>query len=358
MEIADDTTDGGNGMTPPSVAERSLAEILSQPAVWRASLKQLLAQRSELEECARLLGGVEPVMTGSGTSYYCARIAAAVYTRLNGRTARGIAACDVMTFPDAILPRQTKCALVAFSRKGQNVEPIEAARYARDVLGSKVIGISCTPNSDLLAFCDATLVVPEAAETTRYMTRSFSTMLLAGELLAAVKAGDGEFEQALLELPAAAERIIQRYQATLMKMAEESNCDQYIYLGLGPYYGLAAESMLKIKEMAQTPAEAYHTIEMFHGPSHAVNNRSLITLLLSDTARDRELAIVDRIKALPSPPPVKIICEQATPEITKRADFVIELNSGLPEYARALLVMPITQLFGYYRALATGKELH
>ena len=345
-------------MSELSIRERTIAEILSQPTAWEKNLALLMAERKLVEECASALGDAPPVMTGSGTSYYCARTGASVYTRLNGVASRGIAACDIMCFPDAVLPKGSRGALVAISRKGANVEPIEAARYCRQALGSRIIAISCTAESELVKFADLSLVLPDTSETTRYMTRSFTSMLLACELLAAVKAGDKAFENDLLRLPALAERLIDRWGGALKQIADEGRYNQYIYLGLGPYYGLAAESMLKTKEMAQTAAEAYHTIELFHGPNHAVNRESLIILLLSDTACERELGIMDRVRALPSPAPIMIICEQATPEIRKRADFVIELNSGLPEYARGLLVMPLTQLFGYYRSVALGKELH
>jgi len=36
---------------------------------------------------------------------------------------------------------------------------------------------------------------------------------------------------------------------------------------------------------------------------------------------------------------------------------VFELQSGLSEYSRLVLVMLLTQLYGYYRALAVGKDI-
>jgi fructoselysine-6-P-deglycase FrlB-like protein len=34
----------------------------------------------------------------------------------------------------------------------------------------------------------------------------------------------------------------------------------------------------------------------------------------------------------------------------------IELNSGIAEYARNVLYLPVLQLFAYYRAVANGKN--
>jgi glucosamine 6-phosphate synthetase-like amidotransferase/phosphosugar isomerase protein len=54
---------------------------------------------------------------------------------------------------------------------------------------------------------------------------------------------------------------------------------------------------------------------------------------------------------------IKIICEESSPEILKLANDVFELKCGLSENATPILIMLLTQLYGYYRALATGKDI-
>jgi len=49
------------------------------------------------------------------------------------------------------------------------------------------------------------------------------------------------------------------------------------------------------------------------------------------------------------------VCEKQTEEIAANSDYVIELESGLSDYGRLLLTMPLLQLLAYHRALAIGK---
>jgi fructoselysine-6-P-deglycase FrlB-like protein len=113
--------------------------------------------------------------------------------------------------------------------------------------------------------------------------------------------------------------------------------------------------MLKIKEMACTPAEAYHGMELMHGPKYAVNKETLIMYLLSDSVQDNELRLLNRIKELGGH--IGIICEKAPPHVMQLSDDVFELQSGLSENARLVLVMLLMQLYAYYRSLAVGRDI-
>jgi glucosamine--fructose-6-phosphate aminotransferase (isomerizing) len=128
-----------------------------------------------------------------------------------------------------------------------------------------------------------------------------------------------------------------------------------VYLGQGPFYGIACESMLKLKEMACTAAEAYHSMELMHGPRYAVDGHTLVTVLLSDGARAEEIDLLTKLKKMGAT--VCVICDESEPGIAGNADYVIELGSALPDFARVPLYMPVTQLYGYFRAVATASSL-
>ncbi len=51
-----------------------------------------------------------------------------------------------------------------------------------------------------------------------------------------------------------------------------------------------------------------------------------------------------------------VICEKANDKIYSISDFLVELKSGLSDYARLILYMPITQLLGYYTAKEKGLD--
>jgi glutamine---fructose-6-phosphate transaminase (isomerizing) len=200
-----------------------------------------------------------------------------------------------------------------------------------------------------------TVVCPEAAEETKYMTKSFTSMLLGFQLITAWLSADKQFEEELLQLPQHGERLLGQYQPVMEKLANTEDFNLYVYLAHGPLHGIAEESMLKLKEMACVPAEAYHGMELMHGPKYAVDDKTLIFYLLSDSAREQEIEYLKRVKDWGGK--IKIICEKAGQSVAEVANDVYELQSGLSENARPVLVMLLTQLYGYYRALAVGKDI-
>ena len=338
------------------MSTQTYKEIVEQPEVWQNTLEILHEEKGRIEEfVSGISSDTEIILTGCGTSYYLPLTGAAMYTKFTGQRARGIAASDILIYPETVLAKDKDYLLVAISRKGETKETNAAARYVKDVRGGRVLAISCTPESTLSKMSDFVIVTPTAAEQTKFMTKSFTSMLLIFQYLIAMKVRDEKLLKELSTLPEHGAKIIQHYEQTVKKIAEEFDANLFVYLGQGPFYGLAAEAMLKVKEMACTPAEAFHTLELMHGPKYAVNEKTLLTMLLSDTGSKWELPLLEKIKEFGAR--LKVICDEAPPEVKKYADYTIELNSGLSEYARFLLYMPVVQLFGYYRALFTGKEV-
>ena len=331
-------------------------EITEQPAVWQDTLNILREQEDEIKKYMSAIGeDTEVILTGCGTSYYLPLTAASMYTKMTGCPARGVPASDILIFPETVLAKNRKYLLVAISRKGETKETNAAAEYVKEVAGGQVLAITCTPGSSLSQISDFVISAPAAAEKSKFMTKSFTSMLLAFQYLTALKTGDDRLLEELSTLPQHGVRLISRYEETARMIAEQFEAGLFVYLGQGPFYGLAAESMLKVKEMACTPAEAFHTLELMHGPKYALNEETLVTMLLSDTGAEWELPLIEKIKEFGAR--LKIICDSASQEAKTHADYLIELESGLSEYARFLLYLPVVQLFGYYRALHTGKEV-
>jgi glucosamine 6-phosphate synthetase-like amidotransferase/phosphosugar isomerase protein len=52
-----------------------------------------------------------------------------------------------------------------------------------------------------------------------------------------------------------------------------------------------------------------------------------------------------------------VICDEAPAEARENATWIWELHSGLSDYGRLLPLMPLVQLFAYYRALKLGKTV-
>jgi glucosamine--fructose-6-phosphate aminotransferase (isomerizing) len=335
------------------MSDFTLNEIHSQPEVWQQIIE--LCEKQEFPKITEWMRNEQPVLTGSGSSFYLCLTAAACYTQLTHRRALAVSASDLCTFPDSSLPETEKFSLLAVSRNGKSAETVDAARWYRKSRAIKPIAISTVTDSPLLEVCEAGLLLSPAAETSRYMTRSFTSPILAIQYLIASSTGNKDLKKELRRLPEIGAQVIKRCSSTVKFIAEQKEFTDYAGLGQGPYYGLAAESMLKVQEMVRAPAHAYPSLEVMHGPHYLLSGKTLVSLLCSDGGKGYEPALLQRMQSTRACR--FVICEKASPETVQNTEFVFELCSGLSEFARLILSMPVMQLFAYYRARATGYAL-
>lgn len=335
--------------------KKALQEILFQPTAWQQTIHSFEKQKSDIIKYLQGFEDAELIFTGCGTSYYLSLIAADLYTKLQQGKARGVPASEINLFPDTIFSPGQKYLLIPVSRSGKTAETLEAMYYFKKEFSNGRFLITCTAESEMSGICDKIFFCPEAAEETKYMTKSFTSMLLASQLIIAQLARNKTCQKELIKLPHQGERIIERFQPYCENLASENDFDRYFYLGHGAQYGIAAESMLKLTEMVGTTAVVYHGMELMHGPKYAVDNKSLIIYFLSDSAKKQEIDLLHKIRKLPGK--IAVICEESDSAISGLADFVINLQSGLSEYSRLILTMLFSQLYAYYRALAMGREL-
>jgi glucosamine--fructose-6-phosphate aminotransferase (isomerizing) len=175
-------------------------------------------------------------------------------------------------------------------------------------------------------------------------------MLVGCIALAALAGGQADYLETLAPLPSAGERLLQHHGSLAQSMGEDSSIAQVFFLGSGARYGLACEAMLKLKEMSLTTSEAYHFLEFRHGPKSMVDEETFLVGLLSDVAREAEMAVLREMKELGA----KILILTEDGDGLAWADHLVCFESGLPELARLPLYLPVLQLFAYHRAVGKG----
>ena len=122
----------------------------------------------------------------------------------------------------------------------------------------------------------------------------------------------------------------------------------------GPLYGLANEAMLKVKEMSLSHAEAYHFLEFRHGPMSMVDGHTLVVGLVSDTACEHEIRLLQEMEGLGAR--TFVVVEEVSRLGKWRPSYVAELRSGLGEWERTPLYLPILQRLAYHRAVTKGLD--
>jgi glucosamine--fructose-6-phosphate aminotransferase (isomerizing) len=327
-------------------------EILSQPQTWRMVLETFDADKAALENFLDQTDFDQVLVIGCGSTHYLAQTAAATLIHCTGISARAVPSSELWLFPDAIPTDRT--LLLVVSRSGTTTETLRALRRFREVSGGSVLTITCYPESPLAQQADFVLAAPNAQERSVAQTRSFSSMLLLTQALAATLAHDERMLERLCQLPDALESLVERSGRLPEQLGMDTDIERIYFLGGGPFYGLASEAMLKTKEMSLSHSEAYHPLEFRHGPMSMVNEHTLVVGLLSDTGSAEELRVLKDMQGLGAH--TLAFIEDISAMAEWQADYIVELRSGLSEWERGPLCLPVLQRIAYYRAMTKGLD--
>lgn len=338
----------------PVLGSNTREEILSQPRCWRECIQELDEKGQLAKVRARFPGPAEWLFVGCGSSYYVALAAASTWTGITGSRARAVPASDLLLFPDLVLADSYPCHPVLISRSGRTSETLKAAQYLEGKRNIRTLAISCAAHQPLEEVSTATLHVLPADEHSTVMTRSFSSMLLGLQALAAEYGQDAKFAQALRRLPDQAQAAFDGLPARLEDFLRARTFADYVFLGQGPFFGIASECMLKAKEMSCSYGQCFHTLEFRHGPKAIVNPETLVTFLLSETGFEAEKEVLRDVKDLGGT--TLVITNRADDAVRRTADFLVELNLDLAEYARLAAYVYTGQWLGYFTGLKKGYD--
>ena len=329
----------------------TLSEIFSQPQCWSASLTEL-AGSVELRAAAQLARpGAEWIFVGCGTSYYLAQAAASSFNHLK-LPARAVPASDLLMYPGLTLHAGRDYVPVVISRSGRTSEAVRAAQMLEKGHNLRTIAITCADGQPLEPACSVTLKLLDADERSTVMTRSFTSMLLGLQYLAAMVSGNGAFRRALLELPQQVEPLLKDNPQRLRLFVESRSFSDFVFLAQGPLFGIASECMLKVTESSCSYAQVFHSLEFRHGPKSIVGPQMLITFVMSETSYDSEVELLEEMKALGAA--TMVIANCVDNRAQRASDFAVELGLQSPEYARPAAFAIWGQLYGVYNGLKKG----
>jgi glucosamine--fructose-6-phosphate aminotransferase (isomerizing) len=175
-------------------------------------------------------------------------------------------------------------------------------------------------------------------------------MILALQLMAGIVGGEQAYLDELHALPQICEERMPDFEDLGRRIGQRLDVERYAFVGNGPFYGIARECQLKVKEMALLPVDAYPLFDFRHGPQSNVNERMLVAAFISDSAREGEIHFLEDMKAFGGL--TWAICERAGDGL--QADYILELNAGVSQFARLPLYLPAAQFMAYYRSLSQG----
>ncbi len=327
-------------------------EIVSQSDVWQTVLKQL-KQNNSAESILRTNNRTASrLFVGCGTSFYLADAAATSWTLLTGEPARAVPGSEILLYPALTRSEAANLHAVVISRSGRTSEAVRAAHALRKEMKVPTLGVTCAEKSELEAECDSTLVLNTADEKSMVMTRSFSSMLLSLQWMAAKRAGNAEFCTSLEVMAAQFAPRIGPLVEQMQAFVDGNTFDDYVFLGQGPFHGLAREAALKVMEMSCSYSQSFHTLEFRHGPKAIVTRRTVLTFFLSQSGQESEIEVLEEMKDLGG---VTIaVCNRANDNIRKASDLLVELNLPGNELAQLAAHIIPSQLMGFFTGVGKG----
>jgi len=342
-------------MNPSRIATepgaQTLSEILSQPQRWSACLRKL-ASSKELEAAVqRARPGAEWIFVGCGTSYYLAQAAAAAFQHV-GLAARPIPGSEILLYPALSLPPGREYIPIMISRSGRTSEVVRAARVIEKDRNLRAIAITCADGQPLEAECSLTLKLLDADEQSTVMTRSFTSMLLGLQYLAARITGRDDLITGLTQLADEAAPLLENNPQQLRLFVESRDFEDCVFLAQGRLFGIASECMLKVTEASCTYAQVFHSLEYRHGPKAVISPDVLTMFLLSESSYEAEVELLEEMKNLGAG--TLVVANRLDARAARAADFAIELGLNVPEFARPAAYTVWGQLYGVYNGLKKG----
>ena len=138
------------------------------------------------------------VITGAGSSYYIAQVAASAMRAICHLPAVAAPLSEVLLRPDEVFAEEDHAnqPVIVVSRSGTTTEALDVIRATR-ADGHHALAVTCRPASGMAALAKSVLAVPEADESAIVMTRSFVALVTLLMRLGA-RLGDPSFGRDLI----------------------------------------------------------------------------------------------------------------------------------------------------------------
>ena len=275
-------------------AEITTREIYQQPQVWQTAFENYKVQADEiavfLNNIDEKYDYIKVILTGAGTSAYVGDTLLPYFRKIYDERKwnfNAIATTDIVANPLAYLHKEVTTILVSFARSGNSPESVAAVDLAKDIVEELYqITITCAEEGKLAQQAhgderNLLLLQPAPSNDAGFaMTSSFTSMMLTALLVFDITDLVTK-EEKISALIALSQEMLDS-AAAIQKMVS-LDYNRVIYLGAGPFFGLAHEAQLKILELtAGQVATMYESpIGFRHGPKSLVNEETVVVVFSS-----------------------------------------------------------------------------
>jgi len=342
-------------------------EIFEQPSAVAETLEGRLDRPDwGLEDIAPGLSatwsGVEEVLIlACGTSYH-AGLVARYWLEAHAGVATTVEVASEFRYRDPVVRPGT--AIIAISQSGETADTLAAVRELRAHGHGPVLAICNVRESSLDREADTTLYTEAGPEIGVASTKAFTTQLTVLALLtaAASRAARGAawedpdtWRQELRALPGRIQEVLALDEPIRRVAARLLNRQHALFLGRGPYYPIAMEGALKLKEISYIHAEAYPAGELKHGPLALVDEEMPVFVLAPNNALlDKVLSNLEEVRSRGGD--VVVLTEEGQAPPSGEGMEVLTLADPGAMLAPLVYTVPM-QLLAYHTAVLKGTDV-
>ena len=291
-------------------AEITTREIYQQPDVWKEAFEAYQEKREEiaafLQDIAAKHDYIKVILTGAGTSAYVGDTLVPYFKEVYDERKwnfNAIATTDIVTNPQTYLKKEVPTVLVSFARSGNSPESVATVDLAKALVDELYqVTITCAAEGELALQAhgddrNLLLLQPAASNDAGFaMTSSFTSMMLTALLV--FDPEEFSVKSKRFEVLSNLSRKVLDNAADVKELVD-LEFNRVIYLGAGPFFGLAHEAQLKILELtAGQVATMYESPVGFrHGPKSLINEDTVVLVFgtTTDYTRKYDLDLVREV---------------------------------------------------------------
>ena len=351
-------------------AEITTREIYQQPDVWKEAFEAYQEKREEiaafLQDIAAKHDYIKVILTGAGTSAYVGDTLVPYFKEVYDERKwnfNAIATTDIVANPQTYLKKEVPTVLVSFARSGNSPESVATVDLAKALVDELYqVTITCAAEGELALQAhgddrNLLLLQPAASNDAGFaMTSSFTSMMLTALLVFdptefAVKAERFEVLSSL------ARKVLDNVAD--VKELVDLDFNRVIYLGAGPFFGLAHEAQLKILELTagQVVTMYESPVGFRHGPKSLINEDTVVLVFgtTTDYTRKYDLDLIREVAGDQIARRVVLLSDQAF-GLENVKEVALGCGGVLNNVYRVFPYIVYGQLFALLTSLKVGNR--
>jgi glucosamine--fructose-6-phosphate aminotransferase (isomerizing) len=331
----EDTKKGG-------FAHYMLKEIYEQPLAFYNSFRAL--DRETLPAIAKKPPSVAIVACGS--SYNAGLIFKYIMEETCGIPVRIEFASEFKYFPPPV-----SCLVIGITQSGETADTLTALKQAKSH-NCPTLAITNVLGSSVSRIADTTIFMRAGPEISVAATKSFVAQLAVMMQLVNLISGE-QFTKGLLHAHRAIEDVLLRDLSDAVSTCKQAQ--SIFYVGRGPFYPVALEGALKMKEISYIHAEGYAAGELKHGPFALLSiDTPVIAICMPDDTYGAMISNIKEMKARGAP--VIALGIEGDGELADIVDIFIPLPKT-SRFVQILTNLVVLQLLAYHTAVALGRDV-